>query len=181
VRPHPIFVSSIRMLIGQTRCSYASSRQLPAAVQCKTAQGQSSVVTPRVPLDNDGAVCIGNLCGRYCGRLGDGGCGRRWGSRCGRIACVCVFCVCLCGRVSWVWRSARYARRRSCERPRSGRVSVDHWPYGRVPGVRRGRECGRIASVCTFYQRRLPCVAVCRRITSCGRQRGRCSPRYGFG
>jgi len=89
--------------------------------------------------------------------------------------------MCRCGRVSWVWRSARYARRRGCERPRSGRVGVDDGPYGRVPGVRRGRECGRIASVCTCSQWRFPCVAVCRRITSCGRQRSRCPPRCGFG
>jgi len=39
-----------------------------AALQRKTAQGQGSGVAARFPLDSNGAVYVGRLCGRYRGR-----------------------------------------------------------------------------------------------------------------
>jgi len=52
----------------QWRKNEMERRLAASALQCKTAQGQGSGGTARFPLDNNGAVYVGHLCGRYRGR-----------------------------------------------------------------------------------------------------------------
>jgi len=49
--------------VAQERDAVAAS-----ALQRKTSQGQDSGDTAHFPLDKNGAVYVGHLCGRYSGR-----------------------------------------------------------------------------------------------------------------